>query len=113
MLTTNRLAAEDLEIGGQTIRKGELVFPILASANRDPAAFADPDRLDLARRGRPMTFSVGRTTCPGGPLARLELEESLMALLRFSRWELIGEFDYRGANLQDRGPSQLRVRLDA
>ncbi|MCY1058961.1 cytochrome P450 [Nannocystis sp. SCPEA4] len=112
-LTTNRLAAADLEIGGQTIRKGELVFPILASANRDPAAFTDPDRLDLARRGRPMTFSVGPHYCPGGPLARLELEESLMALLRFSRWELIGEFDYRGASLQDRGPSQLRVRLDA
>jgi len=111
VLTTNRLAAEDLEIGGQTIRKGQLVFPILASANRDPAAYADPDRLDLARGGRPMTFSLGPHYCPGGPLARLELEESLTALLKFSRWELVGGFDYRGASLQDRGPSQLRVRL--
>ncbi|MFZ6179255.1 cytochrome P450 [Nannocystis pusilla] len=113
VLTTNRLAAEDLEIGGKQIRKGQLVFPILASANRDPAAYVDPDRLDLARGGRPMTFSVGPHYCPGGPLARLELEEALQALLRFPEWRLVGGFDYRGASLQDRGPSQLRVRLGA
>jgi hypothetical protein len=113
VLTTNRLAAEDLEIGGRQIRKGELVFPILASANRDPAAYHDPDRLDLARGGRPMTFSLGPHYCPGGPLARLELEEALKGLLRFSSWQLVGGFDYRGASLQDRGPSQLRVRLGA
>ncbi|WAS90888.1 cytochrome P450 [Nannocystis punicea] len=111
VLTTNRLAAEDLEIGGQQIRQGELVFPILASANRDPAAYPDPDRLDLARGGRPMTFSIGPHYCPGGPLARLELEEALQGLLRFPSWQLVGGFDYRGASLQDRGPSQLRVRL--
>lgn len=111
VLTTNRLAAEDLEIGGQRIEQGSLVFPILASANRDPAAFAEPDRLDLARGGRPMTFSLGPHYCPGGPLARLELEEALTALLRFSSWELVGDYDYRGASLQDRGPSRLRVRL--
>jgi cytochrome P450 len=111
VLTTNRLAAEDLEIGGKQIRQGQLVFPILASANRDPAAYAEPDRLDLARGGRPMTFSVGPHYCPGGPLARLELEEALAGLLRFSSWHQLGDFDYRGASLQDRGPSQLRVQL--
>ncbi|MDC0720318.1 cytochrome P450 [Nannocystis bainbridge] len=111
VLTTNRLAAEDLEIGGKQIRQGQLVFPILASANRDPAAYVEPDRLDLARGGRPMTFSVGPHYCPGGPLARLELEEALAGLLRFSSWQQLGDFDYRGASLQDRGPSQLRVQL--
>ena len=47
----NRWAATDVELGGQTIRKGDLVIPILTAAGRDPARFPDPDRLDVDPRG--------------------------------------------------------------
>lgn len=112
VLTTNRLAAEDLEIGGRMIARGQLVFPILASANRDPAVYPDPDRFDVGRGGvKVMTFSFGPHYCPGGALIRLELEEVLGALLEFPTWERTGDHDYAGANLQDRGPSRLPIRL--
>jgi len=55
---------------------------VFAAANRDPAAFADPDRLRLDRDGPPhVAFGRGRHMCLGAPLARVELEEAIGALL--------------------------------
>ncbi|MEV5888671.1 cytochrome P450 [Nonomuraea fuscirosea] len=70
-----RLAVEDVEIGGELIRAGEGVFPLLAAANWDPAVFRDPHELDI-RRGtrRHLAFGNGVHQCLGQNLARLELE---------------------------------------
>jgi cytochrome P450 len=70
-----RVAAADLEMGGQTIREGQRVFAFMNSANRDPEAFDDPERFDIGRSQNPhMTFGHGIHFCLGAPLARLESE---------------------------------------
>lgn len=88
-----RLATVDLEIGGQTIRQGEMVSQMLGSANRDPAQFADPDRLDLTRANtRQLGFGHGLHYCVGAPLARLETEIAINTLLRrFPRLRLASD----------------------
>jgi cytochrome P450 len=82
--TLNRWAAEDVELRGQTIRRGESVIVILGSADRDPERFAEPDALDLAaqRDSRHLGFGRGSHFCLGAPLARLETEIALGTLLR-------------------------------
>ncbi|MBW0113783.1 cytochrome P450 [Pseudonocardia abyssalis] len=71
--TVARLMADDVELRGRTLRRGERVFLCPSSANRDPAVFEDPDRLDITRRqGRQLGFGVGMHYCLGAPLARLE-----------------------------------------
>jgi cytochrome P450 len=78
-----RWAAEDVEVGGQTIGRGDAVIVILGSADRDPARFADPDVLDLARDDvKHVAFGRGSHYCLGAPLARLEAEIALTTLLR-------------------------------
>jgi hypothetical protein len=68
-----RVAAADIEMGGKTIREGERVFAFMNSANRDPGAFDDPERFDIARPVNPhLTFGHGIHFCLGAPLARLE-----------------------------------------
>lgn len=77
-----RIATEDIEIGGVTVRKGEAVFVSTPSANRDESVFADPDRLDVTREDNPhMAFGHGVHHCLGAQLARLELCEALSAIL--------------------------------
>lgn len=70
---TLRFAVEDLEIAGTAIPKGSVVFVALNSANRDEAAYTEPDRLDVSRvpRGH-LAFGHGIHFCLGAPLARLE-----------------------------------------
>ncbi|MFE7231837.1 cytochrome P450 [Streptomyces sp. NPDC002405] len=76
------LATEDVEVGGQTIRAGDAVIPVLASANRDGSVFADAARLDLCRADNPhLTFGRGTHNCVGAHLARAELTVGLEALL--------------------------------
>lgn len=77
-----RLATEDVEIAGVTIPAGDLVTALTAAANRDPAHFADPDRLDLGRRiDRQLAFGHGTHFCLGAMLARLETVVALTAYL--------------------------------
>jgi cytochrome P450 len=79
----NRWAATDVELGGQTIRKGDLVIPILTAAGRDPTRFPEPDRLDVTREDtRHVAFGRGSHYCLGAPLARLETEIALETLFR-------------------------------
>lgn len=81
--TLNRWATEDVELGGQTIRRGETVIVILGAADRDADRFAAPDTLDLAaQRDRHLGFGRGSHFCLGAPLARLEAEIALGTLLR-------------------------------
>jgi cytochrome P450 len=78
-----RIAMNDMEVGGVTIRAGEAVIAGLMSANRDVDVFPDPDRIELARAENPhLGFGAGVHHCPGAQLARLELQEVLTALLR-------------------------------
>ncbi|MFI9366849.1 cytochrome P450 [Kitasatospora sp. NPDC053057] len=81
------LATEDIEAGGQGIREGEAVIPVLASANRDGSVFADAARLDPYRADNPhLTFGRGAHNCVGAHLARAELTVGLEALFdRFPR----------------------------
>ncbi|MWA02137.1 cytochrome P450 [Actinomadura sp. LD22] len=80
-----RWVLEDMTVAGVDIPRGAEVALQFASANRDPAVFADPDRLDLARDPNPhITFGLGIHYCLGAPLARIELTESLSALLRLA-----------------------------
>ncbi|WP_370409659.1 cytochrome P450 [Streptomyces fradiae] len=78
-----RIATADIEVGGVTVRAGETVHVFYPAANRDPAVFTDPDRLDLARDGAPhLAFGHGAHYCAGARLARMEAEIMLGALLR-------------------------------
>ena len=67
---TRRFAAQDLELGGQRIGKGQGILLLLASANRDPALNAEPDRLWPGRpQRRGLGFGLGIHACPGEALA--------------------------------------------
>lgn len=78
-----RVALEDVEIGGVTVRKGDGLFMLLASANRDERVFADPDTLDCDRdASEHMTFGYGIHQCLGQTLARIELQIIYPALLQ-------------------------------
>lgn len=70
-----RAVLADIEIGGEVIRAGEGVLAELATANRDPEAFEDPDRMDFQRNARAhLAFSYGPHQCLGHTVARMELE---------------------------------------
>ncbi|MFI9361613.1 cytochrome P450 [Kitasatospora sp. NPDC053057] len=78
-----RVVAEDLEIGGRTLREGELAYLVLASTNRDPERFEAPNRLDLSRPdNRHLSFGHGPHFCLGGPLAKLQAEVAVGTLVR-------------------------------
>ena len=81
--STFRYAREDLDLAGATIRRGEMVLGVIASANRDPRQFENPDRLDLARTpNKHLSFGLGGHFCLGASLARLEGRIAFDALLR-------------------------------
>ena len=76
------VAREDFTLHGQRIRTGDAVIPVPASANRDAAAFTDPDRLDLRRAPNPhLAFGHGPHACTGGHLTRLQLATVIHVLL--------------------------------
>ncbi len=78
---TGRVTNADVAIGDTTIPAGESVLMLLGAANRDPAQYADPDRLDIGRQNiRPMSFGGGIHHCLGAQLARLEGELAFAAL---------------------------------
>jgi cytochrome P450 len=80
---TARLTPADTELGGQAIRRRQAVIAVMAAANRDPARFADPDRLDLERPdNRHLAFGWAAHFCFGAPLARIEGQVAFTTLLR-------------------------------
>jgi cytochrome P450 PksS len=80
---TERFAQEDVTVTGVTIRKGETVFAVIASANRDERQFANPDKLDLLREpNKHLSFGQGVHFCLGASLARLEGQLAINTLLR-------------------------------
>jgi len=80
---TGRAMTEDLEMGEVTFEAGDFVMLLLASANHDPDAFADPERLDLGRSpNNHLGFGFGVHHCLGAPLARMEGQVALTTLVR-------------------------------
>ena len=78
---TARVATEDLDIGGTPIPAGGQAVIVLAAANRDPAHFTDPDRLDLSRQENDhLGFGAGTHGCFAAPLARVLASTAIMAL---------------------------------
>jgi cytochrome P450 len=83
---TGRSMIDDMPVGGVTLGRGEFVLLLLGSANRDPAAFIDPDILDVGRAdNRHLGFGFGVHHCLGAPLARLEAQVAIPRLLRRTR----------------------------
>jgi len=111
----DRFSTEDVPVGDVVIPAGEWVLPATSSANRDPAQFPDPDRLDLNRdTSGHVAFGHGVHHCLGAPLARMEAEVALGALLdRFPRISLAvpePELRWRPVSLMN-GLESLPVRL--
>jgi cytochrome P450 len=80
---TARLAPEDVVLGGRLIGKRQAVIAVMGAANRDPERFAEPDRLDLGRQdNRHVAFAWAAHFCFGAPLARIEGQVALEAVLR-------------------------------
>jgi cytochrome P450 len=77
-----RTLGRDVELHGRTMKEGDRVLLMLASANRDPRQFTDPDRLDVRRHPNPhLSFGLGIHFCLGASLARLEAQVALEELL--------------------------------
>lgn len=113
---SQRIALEDMEIAGTRVPKGAWVHISIGAANRDPAAFADPDSLDLARSdNRHVAFGHGPHYCLGAPLARLEGTVAIGALLaRFPELALAmtpDELAWKRTGSIVRGLTALPVRL--
>lgn len=80
---TGRIAKVDVEVGGVEIKAGQFVSTIVASANRDPEVFTDPDTLDLTRDPcNHLSFSAGIHFCLGAQLARLEGQIALTTIAK-------------------------------
>lgn len=78
-----RFATEDIELGGQQIKRGDIVIPVLLSANHDESSFTQPDELDIARTiSRHLAFGHGIHVCLGAPLARVEGDIAFTTLLK-------------------------------
>jgi len=110
-----RTAYEDLSIDGHEIASGSTVLALLGAANRDPARFTDPDRLDVGRsEGSPISFGGGIHFCLGAALARMEAQIVLERLLeRFATIELVDDHPTYRDSLTLRGLVDLRVHFAA
>jgi hypothetical protein len=104
IIGTVRVLHQDTEFGGQVLPKDASVFALLASANRDPAVFPDPDRFDVARRpNEHLAFGGGAHFCLGSLLAKLEGEIAIGELVR--RFDDLRLVSHR----VEWGPSLFRV----
>jgi cytochrome P450 len=112
---TARTAYEDIPLGDDRIAAGSTVLALLGAANRDPARFHDPDRLDVGRsEAPPLSFGSGIHHCLGAALARLEAQVVLDRVLdRFGTIELVGGQPRHRDSLTLRGLVELPMRFAA
>jgi cytochrome P450 len=108
----NRISTQEVVVGGTTLPPDSRITIGIGAANRDPAQFPDPDRLDLAREpNRHVAFAYGIHTCAGLNLARLEARVALARFLsRFPDYELAGA-PVRGGRARFRGFLHLPARV--
>jgi hypothetical protein len=77
---TGRIAPRDMDVGGCPMKQSQSLFLSLRGANRDPQAFPDPHKFDIARKDAPhVAFGGGLHLCIGAPLARLEAQVALLS----------------------------------
>jgi cytochrome P450 len=110
-----RMAAEGVELAGVTIPAGTLVVANVAAANRDPAVYDEPGRLDITREGAPpiMSFGGGVHYCLGAHLARLELVEGLRVITqRMPNPRCTGPAPWK-TMARITGPTTLPIEFDA
>ncbi|MEZ0053684.1 cytochrome P450 [Mycobacterium sp. MAA66] len=108
-----RVATEELQLDGHTVRRDTAIFLLIAGANRDPAVFEHPDEFDTARANARdhVSFGTGVHVCLGAPLARMELQIGLRALFeRFPELVLAGAPTMNDSSLL-RGMNHLPVSL--
>jgi len=110
----SRTAVVDFQWHDQPIKRGDAVLAALGAANRDPAVFDQPDRLDLARSPNPhLAFGLGTHFCPGAQLSRIEARAAIPALLhRFPRLRLAESPPVRRPTAVLRGLEHLPLRVD-
>jgi cytochrome P450 len=107
-----RTVFEPVDIAGRRLEPGARVGLLLASANRDPEAFADPDTLDLDRSPNPhVGFGAGIHYCLGAPLARLEIAVALDRLLARAPDLAVVSPPERRRSFQFRGYRRVQLRL--
>ncbi|WP_405493005.1 cytochrome P450 [Nocardia sp. NBC_00511] len=113
-----RVAMQDITFAGHTLPRGTGLILLVGSAHRDPAAFTDPDSLDLTRfapgRSTPrhLAFSHGPHFCIGAPLARLQAEVLFTELMtRAPDFDLLDPEPAYRASVSMRGPQSLPIRL--
>ena len=114
-LSIPRIATTDVVMGDATIAEGELVAGLISGANRDPARFTDPDRLDVTRdEGASISFASGIHSCIGIVMARMEAQIAIGRFVRrFPQARLIDEIPEIEPSAQPltRGYKQVRIAL--
>jgi cytochrome P450 len=110
----NRITTQEVDVGGVSLPADTRINICIGAANRDPAQFPEPDRLDLERDpNRHVAFASGIHTCAGLSLARLEVRMALSRFLaRFPEYELAGE-PVRGGRARFRGFLHLPAKVTA
>lgn len=108
----HRYAAEDVELAGRAFPKGSKFGLLYGAANRDPAAFADPDRFDIGRApNRHLAFGYGAHLCLGNHLARMTMETVFGTLLARTRSVRLLEEPVYKRGMTVRGPEVLKVQF--
>lgn len=108
----NRLATEDVELGGVPVPAGTYIHTSIAGANRDPAVFDEPEAVDIGRRpNRHVAFAMGHHICLGTTLARMEGKIAIGRLVaRFPNMRLDGAAEHIGL-ARFRGFNRLPVAV--
>jgi len=108
-----RIAYEDIEVMGRTVRRHETVACLLAAAGRDPKVWQDPARFDPDRPEKPhLAFGAGLHFCLGAPLARLEMAAALPVLFDRCPGLRLAETPRYADTYHFRGLAELPVRID-
>lgn len=108
----NRITTEEVEVGGEVLPAGTQITLCIGAANRDPAQFPDPDRMDITRKpNKHLAFAWGPHLCAGHALARLEGRTAIGRFVaRFPDYALDGE-PVRGGRVRFRGFAELPARV--
>jgi len=108
-----RIVAEDFEWHGKQLRRGEVVFLMMAAGNRDPRQYANPETLELTRNNdESLVFGPGVHHCIGHMLAKLQITEFFSALVKeFSGAEILDDHLKFMHQISFRGLSELNVRM--
>jgi cytochrome P450 len=109
----SRIVKEELEIGGVSLRRGDIILVMLGAANRDPQQFKDPDHLNLARLNNAhLAFGAGGHFCIGNQLARLEGQVAILRMVQqFPRMRLTEQKPEWAPNFILRGLKVLPVSI--